>query len=774
MKKLLYIFALLLTTFIAKAQTTQYLGSPGTIVETRGTHKVDSVYIGPQDTLASAANGSTATKNGITYVKSGGSWSSTFNGLGYYPIQAYGGVGDSTTDNTVPIRNAIAAITASRYHSGVLYFPVGVYAKSGIDTIPLGDHIIVMGAGSGHGGGGVITRILETTINTNAFLVNGASSDFRDLEIYDSHGGTGTTSGAAIIHTAFYAYYTNVVISGFFNGLVETNNTYSIIDKCTFSDQLNHGIDLSDATNVDQGDDAITNCFFFSNVNATASSIYQSNSGGSKIANCKFNSGTTGMVNCMTYAETGATSDLFISNNSVENFSGTALIITGVSLNNLMLIGGNISSFRSGNGISIHPTTAGNDQQITINTIITAVTTAITLVGVGQVNLYNNIDKSCINGINATTVNYLNMYGSNLSNNPLVLSGCTNVYLDKQLANFSGVSGLQPSYDKEIMDSTKYYNKVTSFLAAGDTTVTSTYVQDEFSGTAVTDISGRIPDTRAMGAWYSIYPIFGNGITTLGVNSSGQLYCPASGSAFYGLPINLTNYDVSLVVVNATTTNTGLLGNLLDNRNYLQLDMHAGIVYQNVAGSLTVVSANSTTYAIGDTIHLRVRGNVASSYKNSTLIGSGTFNSALLNVRAIGVLCVTNTTAIFDHLVVSNQGTGVHYKYAISHDASLVGDGTNTSSLSANRLHATFTPSTGGTVALVNNQYNIINPSGTLTALTATLPSSPANNDVVTLKFTQAVTTLTYSGGTVVGAPTTVTAGQSVSLTYDSATTSWY
>ncbi len=88
--------------------------------------------------------------------------------------------------------------------------------------------------------------------------------------------------------------------------------------------------------------------------------------------------------------------------------------------------------------------------------------------------------------------------------------------------------------------------------------------------------------------------------------------------------------------------------------------------------------------------------------------------------------------------------------------------------------HTIFVPTTGQTIALINNQYNIVNPAGSLLALTVNLPSSPLNNDVVYLKFTQAVTTVTYANGTVVGGIVGPVAGTLVVLTYDSATTSWY
>lgn len=97
----------------------------------------------------------------------------------------------------------------------------------------------------------------------------------------------------------------------------------------------------------------------------------------------------------------------------------------------------------------------------------------------------------------------------------------------------------------------------------------------------------------------------------------------------------------------------------------------------------------------------------------------------------------------------------------------------NTSGVSR-YVHSIFTPLTGGTVNLVNNRYNIVNPAGALLALTVNLPSTPANNDVVFIKFTQTITAVTYANGTVVDGIAGPAAGGLVVLTYDSGTTSWY
>jgi lysophospholipase L1-like esterase len=93
---------------------------------------------------------------------------------------------------------------------------------------------------------------------------------------------------------------------------------------------------------------------------------------------------------------------------------------------------------------------------------------------------------------------------------------------------------------------------------------------------------------------------------------------------------------------------------------------------------------------------------------------------------------------------------------------------------STSLAYTIFTPSNAGSVVLVAQNYNIINPTGSLTTLTVTLPSSPFDGEYVKIKYTQLITTVTYSGGTVVDPITSPTAGTLVELHYSTGTTSWY
>lgn len=74
-------------------------------------------------------------------------------------------------------------------------------------------------------------------------------------------------------------------------------------------------------------------------------------------------------------------------------------------------------------------------------------------------------------------------------------------------------------------------------------------------------------------------------------------------------------------------------------------------------------------------------------------------------------------------------------------------------------------PTTGTTVVFPNNysDFSIV-PSGTLATLTLTLPSSPIDGQNITFSTTQAITAITLNPpiGTIMNAPTALTAGQTI------------
>lgn len=85
-------------------------------------------------------------------------------------------------------------------------------------------------------------------------------------------------------------------------------------------------------------------------------------------------------------------------------------------------------------------------------------------------------------------------------------------------------------------------------------------------------------------------------------------------------------------------------------------------------------------------------------------------------------------------------------------------------------------PTTGGTITLTNGwgfQLLVVNPAGTLAALTLALPSTPIDGEILQITFTQAITALTVSGGTLLGMPASVAAGFGSTWKYNATAGKW-
>lgn len=86
------------------------------------------------------------------------------------------------------------------------------------------------------------------------------------------------------------------------------------------------------------------------------------------------------------------------------------------------------------------------------------------------------------------------------------------------------------------------------------------------------------------------------------------------------------------------------------------------------------------------------------------------------------------------------------------------------------------TPATGDTIT-ANNTGNltvIINPAGSLLTLTLALNATPSDGDIMSLACSQAVTTFTMSGGTVVGALTTMAVATFAAYVYNATANKWF
>lgn len=219
---------------------------------------------------------------------------------------------------------------------------------------------------------------------------------------------------------------------------------------------------------------------------------------------------------------------------------------------------------------------------------------------------------------------------------------------------------------------------------------------------------------------------------------------------------------------------------------------HVVQIQVDARGRITAISSVAISSVGNGVTNVNVVASATADTIKSSTGSPGVIPAAVANISA-GIVTAAKQ-ARYDSLVaVANSGHGFPLLRAPTTLDSLVARGIavtatgrvvstytgNKDSVSfnvtlINSAHTIFTPTTGQTITLVAGNKNLVNPAGTIAALTITLPSSPVNNDEVTIKFTQVVTTITWAGGTVVGGSTGATAGTLITLTYDSITTSWY
>jgi hypothetical protein len=267
--------------------------------------------------------------------------------------------------------------------------------------------------------------------------------------------------------------------------------------------------------------------------------------------------------------------------------------------------------------------------------------------------------------------------------------------------------------------------------------------------------------------------------------NQGDLYA-TTGHLFYR--DQSTTYDLLTGATTPTLQSVLTAGSTLTTNNTISMSTHnLDINCGNTAGAGLILTsslaydfgggATDADRAIGDGFVMYDLFNGITANRNITLpsVGSEPGRIVIIHSPSTGSFnWVFSTTVTYpDGSTITTLKQNNYYTIRSTGAAWVVigeyGDG-----VSLKERHTIFTPTTGGTVTTINNQNNIVNPSGTLATLTIALPSSPNNNDVVKLTFTQAITAITYSGGTVVGGPTSATLGGQWTLNFDSGTSTWY
>lgn len=308
--------------------------------------------------------------------------------LNWYLPETYGAVGDGTTDDA-PAFNAMMAAMPT---NSTISLSGKTYALNSTWFVTKNVKIVGSGIGS----------IFKCGVN-NIVMIK-VSADYVTMKDFFMYNLNTPTSGCAIkidssvAHPNPIAKFTmdNIVINQFFNN-VEAINAYGwTMTNCQIN-FVNYGVKISSAV-VDAGDSHISGCTFAPRATFTGvAAIYQTNSGGLRVVNNKFNYNSSTKYQYAYYGSpmTG-TGDLIIVGNSFENCTKSAIFLSVSPANtfvNTVISGNQFSNLTAGTrpDIQIEATRAISIQG-NIFTKTIGCDTAILLTGVTSTNIHNSYD----------------------------------------------------------------------------------------------------------------------------------------------------------------------------------------------------------------------------------------------------------------------------------------------------------------------------------------------------------------------------------------------
>lgn len=167
------------------------------------------------------------------------------------------------------------------------------------------------------------------------------------------------------------------------------------------------------------------------------------------------------------------------------------------------------------------------------------------------------------------------------------------------------------------------------------------------------------------------------------------------------------------------------------------------------------------------------------SYSEWFLGFSGTANGTRFICQALGELFANGNTEYFPGSSPGIVGSlGSYVNGAIAHTSS--GESPSITGITAIAdAHINYqTPATGFSITPANTDgHLILDPSGTLATGTVTMAAHPLDGQIINIRSSQTVTGFTLAANTgqsMKGAPTTLTAGQELTVIYRAANTTWY
>lgn len=256
--------------------------------------------------------------------------------FGWRDSKEFGIVNDSSADVTAGMRLMMASFPTA---GGTAIFPIGRFLVS--DSVLIPSNVNIFGSGA--------TTYVPTFASTGtAFYFNSATKNFlvtkpgspplftignifQNFTIYNVSAGASAGTAILMYHTNS-SIIRNLEIVNFWDNITIRGGNGYFIQDCGLYGFIHTGITVGNNVNADEGDYVLSGLTIVGNTTSATqpyAGIMWLGSGGMKLSASKFNGGggkTHEMKYCVSMLGTdGATSDIDISQVSMENYDSTAI-----------------------------------------------------------------------------------------------------------------------------------------------------------------------------------------------------------------------------------------------------------------------------------------------------------------------------------------------------------------------------------------------------------------------------------------------------------------
>lgn len=276
-----------------------------------------------------------------------------------FSVIDYGADPTGATNSRTAVQNTINAASLVK---GTVTFPAGKFDVTG--GLHIDSAIMLMGltgnysvnpADSAFNSGG--SRLTTTSATDTLIKTTQTGIVFNGIALINLNASPSAGYGIFMAKAGSFSMY-RTVVKGFYTNVEIQQGVSWTIDDSRFINPVSRNMHILSNTTPDQGDWSISNSSFLTKNNAT--DLYIESSGGMKISNCKFQpllgNHSRFFAGIDVNAATPGTSDLQVSNCSIEGFNGYAIRVRkqgGATFGNVMVTGNQITAFATitGNGI---------------------------------------------------------------------------------------------------------------------------------------------------------------------------------------------------------------------------------------------------------------------------------------------------------------------------------------------------------------------------------------------------------------------------------------